>query len=86
MHRIKKFHVDLNFNVFLKIKDNLIQILSGKDKNSKITCQMDERLLRRILDRKSHWNNAEIGAHITYIRKPNKHEPDVHTVLSFFHL
>lgn len=52
----------------------------------KLTCEMDSRLIRRILDNKSHWNNAEIGAHISFKRYPNKMEPDVHTSLSFFHL
>ena len=44
---------------------------------------MDLRLLRRILDRKSHWNNAEIGCHINFVRKPNKMDPDVHKALYF---
>ena len=47
---------------------------------------MDSRLLRRILDRKSHWNNTEIGGHIIFFRKPNRMEPDLNTCLSFFHL
>ena len=47
---------------------------------------MDLRLLRRILDRKAHWNNSEIGTHISFKREPNLMEPDTHTMLSFFHL
>ena len=47
---------------------------------------MDPKLIRRILDKKSHWNNAEIGAHINFFREPNIMEPDLHTSLSFFHL
>ena len=58
----------------------------GSDKKKKLICEMDTRLLRRILDKKSHWNNAEIGAHINFKRYPNIMEPDVHTSLSFFHL
>ena len=46
---------------------------------------LDERLLLRILDRKSHWNNAEIGCHIEIDRKPNKYEIDAHTMMQFFH-
>ena len=46
----------------------------------------DTKLLMRILDKKSHWNNGEIKAHINFTRSPNKMEPDVHTCLSFFHL
>ena len=51
-----------------------------------LICEMNSRLLRRILDKKSHWNYAKIGAHISFKRYPNKMEPDVHTSLSFFHL
>jgi aspartyl/asparaginyl beta-hydroxylase (cupin superfamily) len=47
---------------------------------------MDERLLRRILDRQAYWNNAEIGAHIGFHRAPNRYEPDLHLGLQFFHL
>ena len=47
---------------------------------------LDERLLNRILDRKSHWNNAEIGCHIEIDRKPNIYEIDSHTMMQFFHL
>ena len=47
-------------------------MLKGKDKKRTLECKMDNRLLRRILDRKSHWNNAEIGTHISFRRNPNK--------------
>ena len=46
----------------------------------------DLRLLRRILNRKSHWNNADIGCHIEYDRKPNYYSPDISTMLQFLHL
>jgi len=47
---------------------------------------MDNRLIRRILDKKSHWNNVEIGARINFVRNPNIMEPDLHISLIFFHL
>lgn len=84
--RIGKFDLKIKSNVFIKIKNELIQILNGTDESRKLVCELDSRLLRRILDRKSHWNNAEIGAHINFMRQPNKMDPDVHTSLSFFHL
>jgi hypothetical protein len=46
---------------------------------------MPEAVLRDILDRKAHWNNAEIGCLIQFERKGH-YMPDVHTLLSFFHL
>jgi len=84
--KIKKFIVDIKSNVFIKLDNIKIQIIQGKDKNRTLICEMDKRLLRRILDKKSHWNNAEIGTHISFIRSPNKMDFDVHTLLSFFHL
>jgi UDP-MurNAc hydroxylase len=51
-----------------------------------LACTMDNRLLVRILDRRSHWNNAEIGCHIDFFRDPDIYFPDAHTLMSFFHL
>ncbi len=84
--RIKRFEVSLNSNVFININSKNIQVLQGKDENSKLYCELDLRLLRRILDKKSHWNDAEVGTHISFKRYPNKMDPDVHTCMSFFHL
>ena len=52
----------------------------------RLDCALDLRLLRRILDRSSHWNNAEIGCHIEFNRVPNDYQPDLHTALQFLHL
>jgi UDP-MurNAc hydroxylase len=51
-----------------------------------LDCTLDPRLLRAILDRRSHWNNAEIGCHIEFDRRPNTYEFDLHTALQFLHL
>ena len=82
----KKFNINIDSNVFIKVNEENIQIINGKDINKKLYCEMDLKLLRRILDKKAHWNNAEIGAHIQFKRVPNKMDPDVHTLMSFFHL
>ena len=84
--RIKKFNVSIKSNVFLNINNKDYKVLEGTDAKRIIKCEMDARLLRRILDRKSHWNNAEIGCHITFNRSPNEMEPDVHKALCFLHL
>ncbi len=84
--KIKKFNLKINSNVYLNISDKKIKIIDGEDPNRELTCTMDLRLLKRIINRESHWNNAEVGAHIEFFRKPNKMDPDVHTSLSFFHL
>jgi len=84
--KLKKFDVDIKSNVFIDLDGEKINILNSKEENRELICSMDSRLLRRILDRKSHWNNAEIGTHITFKRMPNKMDPDVHSIMSFFHL
>lgn len=39
-----------------------------------------------MLQRKCHWNNLEVGCHLKIHREPNEYCPDVHTLLSFFHI
>jgi UDP-MurNAc hydroxylase len=90
--RMKRFGITSEFKVILSVYKNYYQIyplyehLDKLVEHNILRCQLDERLLRNIIDRKSHWNNAEIGAHISFFRKPNKYEPDLHTGLQFFHL
>ena len=87
--RIGKFNIVLETAIFLDIDGEYIQIYphnSSQKTSQKLTCKLDSRLLRRILDRKSHWNNAEIGCHIDFIRRPNIYEFDAHTALQFFHI
>ncbi len=91
--RMDKFGFNVTSHIILEIFDKKYQIypkfgisIENQIFNKKLECKMDERLLRRILDRKSHWNNAEIGAHISFKRFPNEYDPDLHTALQFFHL
>jgi UDP-MurNAc hydroxylase len=56
------------------------------DSANELICELDPRLLRRILDRQANWNSAEIGCHIEFWREPNIYEPDLHTMLQLFHL
>jgi len=84
--RVKRFNIELKSNVYLKIKNEDVQIVKGKDVNRNLYCDLDLRLLNRILHKKAHWNNAEIGTHINFKRIPNKMDTDVHTCMSFFHL
>jgi UDP-MurNAc hydroxylase len=48
--------------------------------------RLDPRLLRRILLRQAHWDSGESGGHIDFLRVPNEYQPDVHTLMSFFHV
>ena len=93
LDRCSRFSIESSFNVLLRINDIKYQIYpkfeeskDASNNDSTLLCSLDLRLLRRILDRKSHWNNAEIGAHISFIRTPNTYEPDLHTALQFLHL
>ena len=75
----------MNSSIFINLGKEKIEVLKGK-RNLKLECELDLKLLRRILDRKSHWNNAEVGAHVAFKRIPNKADMDAHTCMSFFHL
>lgn len=52
-----------------------------------IKISVDKRLLKRILlgPIQAHWNNAEIGSHIAYERKPNIFERGAYHCINFFH-
>ena len=59
------------------------------DKKSKkyVRYETDIRLLKRLLmgPRFAHWNNAEIGSHLKFFRKPNIFEKDVYGSMCYFH-
>ena len=86
--RLDRINLIPDMRVFLEVGEKEIPIIKVSDSLSKgsLKCTIDLRLLRRILDRSSHWNNAEIGCHIEFIREPNYFSPDMHTALQFFHL
>jgi UDP-MurNAc hydroxylase len=91
--RMVKYNLSSSFAFYLNIFDKFFRVLPNFEESATpqineryLSAQIDPRLLRLILDKKSHWNNAEIGAHINYFRLPNEWEPDLHTSLQFFHL
>lgn len=86
IERVKRFNIELKTNVYIKIGQENIKIVDGLETDRHLYCDLDLRLLRRILHKKANWNNAEIGTHINFKRVPNKMDPDVHTCMSFFHL
>ena len=93
LERMRRFGIESSFQVILNVFSNKYQIypsfkrlINAEDASEKLECIIDERLLRNILDKKSHWNNAEIGAHVSLIRSPNKYDPDLHMGLQFFHI
>ena len=48
---------------------------------------LNPRLLRSLLKgpRFAHWNNAEIGSHINFLRDTDTFQRDVHLIMSYFH-
>ena len=52
-----------------------------------ITYKVDFKLLYRILrgPRYAHWNNAEIGSHIMFSRKPEVYERGLYFSMNYFH-
>ena len=47
---------------------------------------IDERLLDGLLERKYHWNNAEIGSHFEFRRFPEEYDRRVYNLLNFLHV
>ena len=86
LERLKKNKFEFNTSVSIIIDSDEIEIYSAIDKKCHIICELDTRLLRLILDRVSHWDNATIGCHIEFNRIPNIFEVDVPVGLSFLHL
>ena len=87
-------------NVYIKLNNTkyIFVSMSGKGCNivnkkhisfskKHIIMEMDVRLLVDILKgpRYAHWDNADTGSHISYIKKPNIHEKGVYHVICYFH-
>ena len=52
-----------------------------------VMIKLDSKLLKQILSgpQFAHWNNAEIGSHLKFIRNPDKFERALYHCLSYFH-
>ncbi len=74
--------VSMNDNGCLIVKENEI-----KENEKFILMDLDFRLLYRILrgPKFGHWNNADVGSHIRYTKKPNIFERGIYHSMSFFH-
>jgi UDP-MurNAc hydroxylase len=84
--RASKFNISFDMNVSIIVGDKKIKIVNVDEAGINLDCELDVRLLRRILDRKAFFNNADIGCHITFWREPDIYRPDMFTALNFFHL
>ena len=99
LDRILINNVNLKSDIFIKVNGK--SLLLGCDKNLStinsdqidqvsnryVRYDLDVRLLKRLLmgPKYAHWNNAEIGSHLKFFRKPNMHERDVYGSMVYFH-
>ena len=86
-------------NIYIYLPENkMVKILADAtgydiidcvdfDDDRYVTYKVDYKLLYRILSgpRLAHWNNAEIGSHIEFSRKPEIFERKLYHSMNFFH-
>ena len=92
-------NVNLKSDIFIKVNKKSLMISSDKilsvvnseeinNRSKKYVCyETDIRLLKKLLmgPRFAHWNNAEIGSHLKFFRKPNIIERDIYNSMCYFH-
>jgi len=83
---MKKIHLEPDMKVDIEVGQKIFNVVDPVLSKGTLQCKLDTRLLKRILLKESHWNNAEIGCHIEFHRSPNHYSPDIHTMMQFFHL
>jgi UDP-MurNAc hydroxylase len=61
--------------------------IDGELSEPLVRITVDHNLLHRLLrgPRFAHWNNAEIGSHLHFFRKPNTFERDLYHCMCFLH-
>jgi UDP-MurNAc hydroxylase len=98
-HKRKELGVTSDTRVYVRLTENKLAKVSltgapleivddiDDDATPFVEMRVREKLLKRILSgpRFAHWNNATIGSHITFNRKPDIYEADVYEVMNYFH-
>ena len=56
--------------------------------NNYVLYMLNPKLLKKILmgPRYAHWNNAEIGSHIKFFRKPDIFDRRIYNAICYFHI
>ena len=99
LNKIKELDIKLESNVLIKVKNKYIFIDNQNQKislvtesefksmNNYVVYDLSSKLLNKILmgPRFAHWNNAEIGSHIKFFRKPNIFERKLYNAMNYFH-
>jgi len=97
--KLKAEEIKFTSNTKLVVKSKHIAFQLGTDSQVEIIpvdseliepyvrIDVDHNLLHRLLrgPRYAHWNNAEIGSHLTYLRKPNNFERGFYHCMCFLH-
>ncbi len=92
-------NVNLKSDIFIKINkkslmlsvDKSLSIVNSDEIDNKsikyVSYETDIRLLKRLLmgPQYAHWNNAEIGSHLKFFRKPNVFERNIYYSMCYFH-
>ena len=84
-------YIELPENKLLKIsaKGGGYEVIDNKNFNDTkyVRYKVHFKLLKRLLEgpRYAHWNNAEIGSHINFSRKPEIYERKLYYSMNFFH-
>ncbi len=65
--------------------DTVNTVRHGEEIEPYIRISLDYTLLVMILERKAHWNNAQIGSHLRYFRSPDILERPIHQLISYLH-
>ena len=82
-------YIDLgsNYIEFSHKSFDLINKKNSKFNEQYTVCNLDRKLLKQLLmgPKFAHWNNAEIGSHVNYYRKPNIYEKEFYMAMSFLH-
>ena len=65
------------------------EIISEENFNDEkyVSYKVDPKLLYRILrgPRYAHWNNAEVGSHIMFAKRPEIYERGLYFSMNYFH-
>ena len=82
--------ISKNNDICLDLIKNFYEIVpcsSYHNTEDYVRIELDNRLLFRLLSgpKYAHWNNAEIGSHLLFERKPNIFERGLYHILYFFH-
>ena len=100
LNKIEDIKIELNSNILIKVLEKYIFIDNKSSKislidkntihsmNNYILYTLNPKLLKKILmgPRYAHWNNAEIGSHIKFFRKPDIFDRRIYNAICYFHI